>query len=228
MKRFIMIIAFALLIMPSKQAAADSVLTSGLVDSAIIAASAAGGPLTWLGAGAEALAILAEASKERDQQKKAGLKAVGGLFMNNSSPTFISQNPTVNLTFAWVDPSTNATTTGPATNSIAYYEWAGGPITLSGTSIDLASWALLGTSSNAASDYSLATIVPSGTEALFLDVPLDSNGNTIVIDGVAGLNDAETFAADFNPVPEPTTVLLLSIGLAGLAGYAKSQRKTKT
>jgi PEP-CTERM motif len=168
----------------------------------------------------------------QDEQKDQKVSAVGEAFIDGLSPTAFSPvGAMVNLTFQFVDPATDLPTTGPPIASVEY---------LVNLDPDNDLFSILGTSTDASSHFSLPfTVVPF--EPFIKSLPLDSNGNVIVITGVDGDNDAVGVAVVLEPAPEPSTIMLIGSGgvivLAfvwcrrrhnrhGLGQYSPRQRST--
>ena len=121
----------------------------------------------------------------------------------------------MNLTFQFVDPATDLPTTGPPIASVEY---------LVNLDPDNEIFSILGTSIDASSHVSLPfTVVPF--KPFIKSIPLDSNGNVIVITGVDGQNVAVGVAVVLEPVPEPSTIVLIGSGGLFILGFAWCRRR---
>jgi hypothetical protein len=78
-----------------------------------------------------------------------------------------------------------------------------------------------------AQEYSLPFTV-TGFEPVIRATPFDLAGNQIIIIGVDGFDVAEGDVVNLStPTPEPTTMLLLGTGLAGVAIKARKKLKSR-
>lgn len=123
------------------------------------------------------------------------------------------------LTFSWLNSSTLQPTLGPAIASVRY-EIMDGPESYPNMATDRP-WLLLGTSVNSLSDFALDFTI-SSFEPIIRGIPLDALGNEISMLGPDGENRAYGFAIDI--VPEPSTMALVGMGLAGLVMKASRRR----
>jgi hypothetical protein len=211
-------------IVPSNHAAATTLKDSADAIAAIVAASGiAPTPPVIV---TEAAAVAAIGVSEAAESIFASITIVGQDYDNGIANADIYSYPnlTNTLTFAYVNPATNSTTTGPPTTSVSYYEWTGGPIAFTPSgSVDLSSgWTLLGTSS--AVDFSFSTTL-TPIEAVILSVPIGAGG-PIVIPGVGGYNVAEDFVVAFRTTPLPAALPLFVTGLGalGLLGWRRKRK----
>jgi PEP-CTERM motif-containing protein len=152
----------------------------------------------------------------KDEQKEEKVSAVGQLYIDGLFPTeSLPLGALATLTFQFVDPATDQPTLGPPTAFVEY---------VVNLDPDNDLFFSLGSSTDAASHFSLPfTVVPF--EPFIRSIPFDSNGHPIFITGVDGQNVAVSVGVVLEPVPEPSTIVLVGIGGVACLGYAWRRRR---
>ncbi|MGH9459742.1 MAG: PEP-CTERM sorting domain-containing protein [Vicinamibacteria bacterium] len=156
----------------------------------------------------------------RTQREQAGQNSVGQIGIDGLFPlaTYTSADlgSTEMLTYFFIDPVTGQRTQpGPPVSAVRY-EALLQPPTLDPNQLTfeliIQNVSLIGISTDASTDFAVPFLL-TGFEPLILAFPFDSEGQEITGEGTAA------FAS--HVIPEPSTMVLLSLGVLALSGFSR-------
>ena len=156
----------------------------------------------------EAIACAGAINAYLVQQAAALLPVVGQLLFAGNPVSLLPAGVAGLLDFRFIDPATGSPATGPTIGSVDYQVNVNPAVPTDFVDI--------GSSSDAATDFTVPFTIQAGTEPVFLATPFSPSGDAIFVAGTGGSNDARAVA--FNAtVPEPSYVVLLGSALALIA-----------
>lgn len=141
-----------------------------------------------------------------NQQQGAFIPIVGGAAYASNFPVsdVVPIGQTADLTFHWIDTASRQFTMGPEIARVDYF-----------VSTDASIYDFFGSSSDAAFDFALP-FTQNAVDSDVLAVPFDFQNNEIFIAGLDNQNVAPGYVTTVSPVPEPASVVLLTLGLLGV------------
>ena len=168
----------------------------------------------------ESIRLFENYTEFRKQQSTSFVPFIGQAVLADNYPiSTLPDGATSILTFVLINPDTGLVVAGPTVGSVLY------EVNLDPSTPDL--YIQVGTSFDVASNFSLPFTV-SGFEPVIRATPFDLAGNQIIIPGVDGFDVAEGDVVNLStPVPEPTSMVLLGTGLAGISMTMRKKFKSR-
>ncbi len=142
--------------------------------------------------------------------------AVAGTPQSPQFPAvFALQGQLLSVDFGFIDPATGLATTGPLVASVEYE--------VNVDPLSPTDYVPIGTSFDAASDFSISYLFSTDFEPTIQAIPFDASGNPIIMPGVDGENVARGVVTAV-VTPEPSAVWLLAVVIAITLPKARSRK----